>query len=127
MATRFTSDPQIVAVIGPMCSSACTPAAPIFDAADYATISPTCAAVELTRSGFTSFNRTIASASSQGRHAAHYVFHNLGITRVATIHDGSAFAESIAAVFSESFSEQGGEIVASPMRLPSVIPNFRPS
>ncbi len=113
VATRFTSDPQIVAVIGPMCSSACTSAAPIFDAADYATISPTCAAVELTRSGFTSFNRTIASASSQGRHAAHYVFHNLGIARVAVIHDGSAFAESIAAVFSEAFSEQGGEIVAS--------------
>ncbi len=110
-ATRFTSDPQIVAVIGPMCSSACTSAAPIFDAADYATISPTCAAVELTRSGFTSFNRTIASASSQGRHAAHYVFHDLGIARVAVIHDGSAFAESIAAVFSEAFSEQGGEIV----------------
>ena len=97
-ATRFTSDPRIVAVIGPMCSSACTSAAPIFDAADYATISPTCAAVELTRSGFTSFNRTIASASSQGRH-------------VAVIHDGSAFAESIAAVFSEAFSELGGEIV----------------
>lgn len=112
-ATRFTSDPAIVAIIGPMCSSACTSAAPIYDGAGYATISPTCAAAELTRSGFSSFNRTISSASIQGSHAAHYVFADLGIGRVATIHDGSAFAESIAAVFTDTFRELGGEIVAA--------------
>ena len=112
-ATRFTSDPSIVAVIGPMCSSACTSAAPIFDAAGYATISPTCAAAELTRGGFTSFNRTISSASIQGSHAAHYVFYDMGIRRVATLHDGSAFAESIASVFTETFTALGGEIAAA--------------
>ena len=96
-----------------MCSSACTAAAPVFDAAGYATISPTCAAAELTRSEFGSFNRTISSALIQGRHAALYATREMGVRRVAVIHDGSAFAESIAAVFTESFTELGGEIAAA--------------
>ena len=82
VATRFTSDPQIVAVIGPMCSSACFPAAPIYDAAGYSTISPTCSASALTRSGFTSFNRTASPDYLQGSNGAHYVYEELGITRV---------------------------------------------
>ena len=52
-ATRFASDPSIVGVIGPMCSSACTPAAPIYDAAGYSSISPSCTAAALSLSGFT--------------------------------------------------------------------------
>ena len=51
---------SIVAVIGPMCSSGCAPPPrPIYDAAGYSTISPYLRPpAALTRSGFTSFNRT---------------------------------------------------------------------
>lgn len=113
VATRFTSDPQVVAVIGPMCSSACFPAAPIYDAAGYANISPTCSASALTRSGFTSFNRTASPDYLQGSNGAHYVYQQLGISRVATLHDGSPYSEGLVAVFTEHFSALGGIVVAA--------------
>lgn len=113
VATRFASDPAIVGVIGPMCSSACFPAAPIYDAAGYSSISPSCTNGDLSRSGFTSFNRTASSDYVQGANTAHYVLNVLGISRAATIHDGSPYAEGLVDVFSETFSEIGGEIVAA--------------
>jgi len=113
VATRFTSDPQIIAVIGPMCSSGCFPAAPIYDAAGYATISPTCSASALTRSGFTSFNRTASPDYLQGRNGARFVYEELGIRAVATIHDGSPYSEGLVAVFTEHFTALGGSVVAA--------------
>ena len=112
-ATRFASDPSIVGVIGPMCSSACTPAAPIYDAAGYSSISPSCTAAALSLSGFSSFNRTASSDGNQGANTAHYVFSEMGIARVATIHDGSPYAEGLVDVFTGAFTELGGEIVAA--------------
>ena len=113
VATRFASDPSIVGVIGPMCSSACFPAAPIYDAAGYSSISPSCTNGDLSRQGFTSFNRTASSDFVQGANTAHYVLNELGITRAATIHDGSPYAEGLVDVFSETFSANGGEVVAA--------------
>ena len=113
VATRFASDPSIVGVIGPMCSSACFPAAPIYDAAGYSSISPSCSAAILSESDFTSFNRTYSSDNNQGTNTAHYVLNEMGITRVATIHDGSPYAEGLVDVFTGVFTELGGEIVAA--------------
>ena len=112
-ATRFASDPSIVAVIGPICSSACTSAAPIYDAAGYATISPTCVAAALSRCGFTSFNRTASPNYLQGSNGAHFVYEELAITRVATIHDGSPYSEGLVHVFTESFTALGGTVVSA--------------
>ena len=113
VATRFTSDPQVIAVIGPMCSSGCFPAAPIYDAAGYSTISPTCSNTALTRSGFSSFNRTASPNYLQGRDGAIYVYEELGIRRVATIHDGSPYSEGLVIGFTDAFSARGGTIVAA--------------
>jgi ABC-type branched-subunit amino acid transport system substrate-binding protein len=46
-------------VVGHMCSSSCVAGAPIYDAAGYTTISPSCTAPDLTFRGFTSFNRAV--------------------------------------------------------------------
>ena len=113
VATRFASDPSVVGVIGPMCSSACFPAAPIYDAAGYSSISPSCTNGDLSRSGFTSFNRTASSDYVQGANTAYYVLTTLGITRAATIHDGSPYAEGLVDVFTETFTANGGEVVAA--------------
>ena len=113
VATRFTSDPNVVGVVGPMCSSACTPAAPIYDAAGFTTISPSCTAPALTQSGFASFNRTVPSDANQGKFAAEFIYNELGATRLATIHDGSAYGEGLVAVVSANFEALGGEVVAA--------------
>ncbi len=111
VANRFAADPNIVGVVGPMCSSACFAAAPIFDAAGYTTISASCTSPLLTFRGFTSFNRAVVSDGLQGRVAASFIYNELGARRIATIHDGSPYGEGLVLVMSQEFERLGGEVV----------------
>ncbi len=113
VANRFASDSRVVAVLGPTCSSACRAAGPIFDEAGYTSISSSCTAQDLTAAGtgFESFNRTTANDNLQGQVAAEYIYNELGITQIATIHDGSSYGEGLVGVLTETFTELGGEVV----------------
>ncbi len=113
VANRFASDGSIVGVVGPMCSSACRAAAPIFDAADYTSISPSCTAADLTTSGYSSFNRAVVSDAFQGVIAAEYIYNVLGVHSIATIHDGSTYGEGLVTVVSDRFETLGGTVVSS--------------
>ena len=111
VANRFASDENVVAVMGPTCSSACRAAGPIFDEASYTMISSSCTGVDLT--GFDSFNRTTPNDNGQGEQAVAFIYNELGITQIATIHDGSPYGEGLVAVLTEAFEALGGEVVAS--------------
>ncbi len=111
VANRYVSDERVVAVVGPMCSSACRAAGPIFDAAGYTSISPSCTAPDLTDGTFASFNRVVPTDAFQGVVDAEFVFNTLGLTRIATIHDGSPYGEGLVTVMAEAFIELGGEVV----------------
>ncbi len=113
VANLFVADTSITGVVGPMCSSACTAAAPIFDAANYSSISPSCTAPNLTQQDFTSFNRAVVSDSFQGKVAAQYIYDVLGIKKIATLHDGSAYGEGLVAEVTKRLQELGGEVVAA--------------
>ncbi|MBZ0295112.1 MAG: branched-chain amino acid ABC transporter substrate-binding protein [Anaerolineae bacterium] len=111
VANRFVSDSSIVAVVGPTCSSACRASGPIFDDAGYTSISSSCTAPDL--NDFSSFNRTAPSDLLQGAVAAEFIYNELGITQIATIHDGSPYGEGLVEVLTQRFEELGGEIVAT--------------
>jgi branched-chain amino acid transport system substrate-binding protein len=113
VANLFASNPEVVGVVGPMCSSACRAAAPIFDEAGYTSISPSCTAADLTTSDFASFNRAVVSDAFQGVLAAEFIFDTLGVTSIATLHDGSPYGEGLVAVLTDRFTELGGEVVAA--------------
>ena len=102
VANRFASDDSIIGVVGPMCSSACEAAAPIFDSAGFTTISPSCTSPTLTLRGYTSFNRAVPSDGFQGAVAAEFMIEELDVSSIATIHDGSPYGEGL-----------GGEVVAA--------------
>ena len=113
VANLFVSDPSVVGIVGPMCSSACTAAAPILDEASYTSISPSCTAANLTQQDFTSFNRAVVSDGFQGKVAAQFIYDNLGVTKIATLHDGSAYGEGLVTELTNRFEELGGEVVAA--------------
>ena len=125
VANRFSSDPAIVGVIGPMCSSACLPASNIYDAAGYSFITPSCTAAVLSRRGSTSFNRVVSPDDVEGKHTAGYIYDTLGVRRVATIHDGSPYAKASPFISANSLKRWAGK--SSPRTpSPSVIPISRP-
>jgi branched-chain amino acid transport system substrate-binding protein len=115
VANRLVSDAGIVAVVGPTCSSACRAAGPIFDAAGYTMISSSCTAVDLTAAGtgFASFNRTTPNDDAQGVAAAAFIYEELGLRKIATVHDGSPYGEGLVAVVTRAFEALGGEVVAA--------------
>ena len=113
VANLFTVDESIVGVVGPMCTSAVNGALPIFESAGYTIISPSATGDTLTETDSPSFNRTCPRDSFQGNFAAPYIYNELGVTRIATIHDGSPYAEGLVEIVTELFEELGGEVVAA--------------
>jgi len=115
VATKFVADPQIVAVLGHMCSSSCVPASQVYEQNGYVMVSPSCTGVSLTApdTRTESFNRVCWNDKIQGPAAAGFVYETLGVSKVATVHDGSPYAEQLGQEFTKGFEALGGEIVAA--------------
>ena len=114
VANKFVANPQIVALVGHMCSSSCIPASKIYEQHHYSMISPSCTGISLTvpdADATEIFNRVCWSDKIQGPAAADFVKDVLGVNKVATIHDGSPYAEQLAVMFAQAFEDIGGQIV----------------
>ena len=57
------------------------------------------------------YYRTAHNDIFQGRIAAEFLYNELGKRKLATIHDGSTYADSLQAVAADVFQELGGEVV----------------
>lgn len=114
--TKLAADPTIVAVFGTSCSSAARVAIPLLSQAGFVIISSSNTAPDLTEAGnpnnHPGYLRTAHNDEVQGAAAARFAFEKMGVTKAATIHDGSIYAEKLQAVFADTFKELGGEITA---------------
>lgn len=114
--TKLAADPTIIAVIGTSCSSAARVAVPLLSQAGMVVVSASNTAPDLTREGdpnqHPGYLRTAHNDEVQGAAAARFAFEEMGVTKAATIHDGSLYAESLQAVFAQTFQEMGGEITS---------------
>ncbi len=113
--TKLAADPTIVGVIGTSCSSEARAALPLLDKAGFVMISSSNTAPSLTTPGSTdnygtAYDRTAHNDNFQGTAAAEFAFTVLKVTKVATIHDGSLYADQLQQVFSTKFSSLGGTI-----------------
>jgi branched-chain amino acid transport system substrate-binding protein len=114
-ARALLSEENIAAVIGTSCSSAGIPAAEILSAEGIMLVSPSNTAPSLTAPDTHEpfYARTAHNDSIQGAAMAQFVSEVLGLTTAATIDDGSAYADQLAAVFAKSFADDyGGTITA---------------
>jgi len=114
--TKLASNPQITMVLGGACSSAATPAAPILWAQGITNVCTACSAPTLTAPDrgpqYDGFARTIASDIDQGASDAKYIYTVLHAKTLATVHDGSPYAQQLAAVTAKNFVALGGKIVS---------------
>jgi branched-chain amino acid transport system substrate-binding protein len=114
-ATKIVSNPQVVAMIGTSCSGAGVPAAKIISDAGYAMVSPSNTSPALTNpaeAGQVGYYRTAHNDLVQGAAMADFAKNELGVTKVAAIHDGDPYTEGLASAFTNAFEELGGEVVA---------------
>jgi len=115
-ATKLASNPQTLVVLGPACSSAATPGAPILWQQGIVDICTACTAPALTaatrKPEYAGFARTVYSDSEQGKADATYVTKVLKLKTAVTIHDGSPYAQQLQQVFADNFTAMGGKVLS---------------
>ena len=115
-ALALASDPTVVGVIGSSCSDATVGGIQTLTEAGLTAISGSATRPSLTEPDrgpeYAGFLRTAWSDAIQGKFVAEFV-QSLGLTKAATIHDGSAYAEALVGVFEDEFKALGGEITIS--------------
>lgn len=113
-AQKLASNPQVVAVIGPQCSSAARAALATLNQAGLTAVSPSATAPDLTAADrppeYEAFLRTAPNDLVQGKVAAEFAWNVLKAKTAATIHDGSIYAEKLAKVFADNFRQLGGQV-----------------
>jgi branched-chain amino acid transport system substrate-binding protein len=114
--TKLSADATIIGVVGTNCSSEARAAMPLLSQAGMVMISPSNTNPDLTDPNHpdhhAGYFRTAHNDLFQGRIAAEFAYNELGVRSVATIHDGSPYAESLQRVFAEVFAELGGTVTA---------------
>lgn len=115
VAVNLTRDRRIAAVIGNTCSASCTASAETYDSARFTMVSPGCSASSLVDPvlHIPSFLRTVPDDATEARLVAEYAYGELGLRRMAVLHDGTAETRGAAGAFEAAFRAQGGSIVAS--------------
>lgn len=111
VAARFSADSGILGVVGPFNSTPAQAAAPVFHSARLAHICPAASNPDLSRQGWDTFFRVVASDQVQGREAAKCAVHVVEADRIAVLHDKSAFGQPLAEIFASEAQNQGAEIV----------------
>lgn len=113
-ANALVANPDIVAVIGGTCSDEVAAGIKAITDADLTSISPSATRDQFTFPDrgpeFAGFLRTAFSDRFQGPEVAKFMTEVLGLTKVATIHDGSVYSSGLVDTFTAEFLELGGEI-----------------
>lgn len=128
-ATKLASNRNIVVVVGPDCSSAGTPGGPILWKAGIPSVATSTTAPSLTAAdrpeGLHGYMRTIYNDLAAGAADAEYFWNQMSCKSLATIHDGSPYAEQLVRVAENRFKELGGEVTAAEAVAPTDV-DMRP-
>lgn len=112
VANLYVSDPDVVAIHGHTFSGSTAAAIPIYNEARRPMLSASATRADLTMGDQDVFNRIPFTDDVQGTNAATYLYDNLGLRRIAVMHDGDAYGQGLAEKVRDVFTEKGGEVVA---------------
>lgn len=115
----IVADEQVVGTIGTSCSGAAEGAMPLISESGGVMISSSNTAPRLTSdlagtagtSYLPGYYRTAHNDLYQGAAVAKFVYEDLGLTKVAAIHDGDPYTEGLARAMTNAFEALGGETV----------------
>jgi branched-chain amino acid transport system substrate-binding protein len=119
-ARKMASDPEVVAAIGPLNSSAAKAMAPILNQAGLATITPTATNPDLTSpkflnqyrpTGKVTLFRTVTTDAYQGPAMANFFAATLRVKSVFVLDDGEAFGIGIADAFQTQAESKGVKVL----------------
>ncbi len=120
-AEQVIADPQILGVIGTLCSGSAVAASPLISEAGLVMISPTNTSPVLTSdlAGNASPNyhpgyfRTANNDLYQGQAVADFAYSELGRRRMVSIDDGDPYTTGLTTAFGNEFRSLGGEVAVT--------------
>ncbi len=111
---KLAADSTLVGLIGSLCSVETVGGIKSITEAGLTTISPSNTLAALTATDrdatYAGYARTARDNEIEGKAAAQFVYNELKLTKAATIHDGSVYAEALQQVFADEFTKLGGTI-----------------
>ena len=111
IAEKFVGNPDIIAEIGDFSSSSCMAAAPIYEKANMAQVSPTSSHPDFTKKGRNMF-RVIGTQAAEGPFNARWAVKDLGAKTVATLYINNDWGVAANKYFTEAVKAMGGKVVA---------------
>ena len=119
-ALGIIGDPQVAGVIGTNCSAAAVAASPVISDAGLVMISPSNTSPRLTSDLAGNANpayhagyfRVSSNDLHQARALSDFVYNQLELQSVATVHDGDPYTSALVAAFADAFSALGGKVPA---------------
>ncbi len=112
VASKFVTDETMVAIAGHIFSGETEAAIPIYNDAGFPMMSPSATNPPLTTLGSDVFNRLAFTDSVQAKYAAEMLYNDLGVRKLALMHDGGAYGQGLAEGVQKNFKAMGGEVVA---------------
>ena len=117
-AERVIAEPQVVGIIGTLCSASAVTASPLLSAAGLVMVSPTNTSPALTSdlAGNASphyhpgYFRTASNDLYQAQAVAAFARSELGLQRMVSIEDGDPYTTGLAGAFGDAFRALGGDV-----------------
>lgn len=110
VGNKFAADETIVAVTGGTCSGETFGLVPILQEARIPFVSPSATNPDITSEDCDVCNRVALSDALQGATDADFVISDLGLTKVAVVHDNSDYGKGLAEIFQSNITGMGGEV-----------------
>ena len=107
VAARLVADDQVMAIVGTLNSSVARAMLPKLQPANLVMVSPANTNPDLTRSGYTNFNRVVFNDDFQGPAAARYAAQVLKVKSVWVVKDQTAYGLGLANNFAAEARKQG--------------------
>jgi len=111
-AQAFAAMPDLIGVIGPMCSRGCLPASLVFDEAKLLMVTPTCTAASLTGQGLPTIFRVVWNGELPMIGGAKFAAGQLKAKRIFAITDGTFYGKTQRDRFKVILEDRGGDLIA---------------
>ena len=120
-AGTVIGDGRVVGVIGTACSVAAAAASPILSEAGLVMVAPSTTAPSLTSdlrgnagsNYHPGYHRVASNDLYQAEAVADFVYNELGLRRMAAIHDGDPYTSGLTAAFTAAFEDLGGTVAVA--------------
>lgn len=112
VANQVCQNTNVVAVVGHLTSGCTLAAAPVYSRSNMPVVMPVPTNPEITEKGFRNIFRVPATDAEQAPFLARYVLSKDKHTRVAVVHDLTAYGMGFATAFRETLETSGDKVVA---------------